>query len=180
MHAILMTIVAVFVILDIARIVLNAFFLYYTYHLQKSGCSCAMNWRRTFMEVSLFIFVLLGLLRLFGMRRNVWVDMFDAILFVTYVVITRQFLLMMKRSQCYCARNKTFKWLDIINYLQIVMLCLLLLIHVIKAGVHQSIKDSAAGTIRREGASSDARSILAKRAAKRTAKRIAAASRRSR
>ncbi len=122
-------------LLSVAMIALNGLFLYYMDQLEHSGCKCANNWRRSFAEGTLALFVILGLVSLFGYTvTNPWVRMLTLLLYVAYVVITRQFIHMVKSKNCSCAESKTLTVLNIVNYVQIALLCFGLLEVVILVG----------------------------------------------
>ena len=127
------------VVLSLAMIALNAMFLYYMDQLKRDGCKCAMNWRRMFAEGTLALLVVVGLADMFGYNiTNVWVRMLTAVVFVSYVVITRQFIHMVQETHCSCANSKTFAVLNIVNYIQIAVLCFVLLEVVIRVGTSAS------------------------------------------
>lgn len=132
----LVTTVRVFgMLLRVAMVALNAAFLYYMEQLEHNGCRCAQNWRRSFAEASLALFVILGLADIFGFSMsNAWLSMMSALLFVAYVVITRQFIHLVQHTHCSCAQSTTFNVLNVVNYIQIAVLCFVLLEVVIRVG----------------------------------------------
>ena len=120
--------------ISLAMITLNSFFLYYAYDLERAGCKCALDWRRKFMEGSLFLFIVLAIAALFGWSGNIWVRMSRTLLFIAYVIITRQFISMIDQKDCDCAETKTYKVLNVVNIIQIVRLVLVLIQVFVRVG----------------------------------------------
>jgi hypothetical protein len=111
------------VISSIVMVFLNSLFLYFTYELEKQGCECAMNWQRMFMMISLLVFITYSLFLILAMRVPVWAALGMLALMISYVIITRNFIIKMKHESCKCATsNKIFKILDVFNWVQIVLL----------------------------------------------------------
>ena len=142
------------VVVSLGIIALNSVFLYYTYELEQNGCECAMNWRRRFMEMCLFLFVALGIANLLGWRENVWVWLLFAALFVAFVIVTREFVNLMKSKSCACAqRSDVFKVLDVWNMFLIFWLVLVVIrvIFVVSAMSAMSSTPAASGAAASSG-----------------------------
>jgi hypothetical protein len=105
-------------------IVMNAWFLYYIEQIKAHGCSCAYGWRRTFVQASLIVFIVLGIVGLlFNWRKNVpLLGLLLSLLSLAYIVITRQFIHQVKKAHCECAETEAFVVLDWLNFFQIVLL----------------------------------------------------------
>lgn len=119
------------VIITIVFTVLNALFLYYVYQLHNQGCKCAMDWRRTFMEFSLAIFLLFNVATILftPLKMPWWLVVILNCFTIAYVIITRQFVNKMKRDECACAtHNVVFQTLDYFNMFQIVLVVVLVCI----------------------------------------------------
>lgn len=118
-------------VLSLVFFALNCWFLYYIDHLQKKGCKCAESWRRSFMEFMLAVYVVLFLVGLIFPINHILVGFLliaYAILVVTYIVITRQFIDLMSESNCTCATDsEAFWWLGFINIINIVVLFIIVL-----------------------------------------------------
>lgn len=134
------------VVVSLGIIALNSVFLYYTYELEQNGCECAMNWRRRFMEMCLFLFVALGIANLLGWRENVWVWLLFAALFVAFVIVTREFVNLMKSKSCACAqRSDVFKVLDVWNMFLIFWLVLVVIRVIFVVSAMSAIRNDASG-----------------------------------
>jgi hypothetical protein len=108
-------------------LILDAIFLYYVDHIRRTGCVCAMGWKRTFMQVALIAFIASYLLMIIGWRAStramrVLIHSFLVILSVAFIAVTRSFINDIKRSDCACARTTVYSILNIINYLRIALL----------------------------------------------------------
>ncbi|GAX85682.1 hypothetical protein CEUSTIGMA_g13096.t1 [Chlamydomonas eustigma] len=104
--------------LSVVMLILNAWFLYYVYELEKRGCKCALGWRRTFIEVYLALFFLSIVVGFFlSVDGGKWMALAMSILLLVYVVVTRQFIDQMRQTHCTCAETDAFNWLNIINWI---------------------------------------------------------------
>jgi hypothetical protein len=115
-----------FLILSLAVVVLNAWFLYYVDELKRRGCQCALGWRRTFMQASLMVFILMGILG-FVMdwkKHFLWLAALFNLITIAYVIVTREFINDIKGSSCKCAETDAFEVLGIVNIIQIFFLVL--------------------------------------------------------
>lgn len=114
-------------------VALNAIFLYYVYGLAKHGCKCALGWRRSFIEVSLVLFVALGAAGLLGFSTdgNVGLSVLVMALSVAYVLVTRQFVDHVREHECECAQSPVFNVLNVVNLVQIVVLAVVALLVVV-------------------------------------------------
>ena len=111
------------VLVNVAFILLNAWFLMYVYELEKRGCKCAIGWRRSFMELMMAVYVVMGVVTCFGPVAPV-VSLLLAPLSLIYVIVTRQFINQMDSTACTCAETEAFKVLNVINWIQIGFLVL--------------------------------------------------------
>ena len=114
----------VFAVLVVTMIALNMWFLYYVEQLKAKGCKCALGWRRTFIQASLFLFIALAIVGLFVNWKNyfMWLNLAVTVIFIAYVVITREFIIDVKSASCKCAETAAFKTLDVVNILQIALM----------------------------------------------------------
>ena len=116
-------------IIAVAMLVLNSIFLYYTYELQQKGCTCALTWQRKFMEVTLFLFIIINVLNIVGWNyTSPWIKLFMVLVTVAYVVVTRQFIQDVKNKQCTCADTRAYDVLNVVNYIQIALLVISLVL----------------------------------------------------
>jgi diacylglycerol kinase len=109
--------------IPIIMLLLNAWFLYYIYELKRRGCNCAIGWRRNFIELYLVLFFLAIVLALvLPTEQAKWVSLTMSILLFVYVVVTRQFIDQMDQTNCTCAQTDAFSWLNVINWIMIVVI----------------------------------------------------------
>lgn len=125
-------------LVSILMIVLNVWFLYYVEQIKAQGCSCALGWRRTFMQASLIAFVVFGIAGMFERLGKTFpiLGLLLGLLSIAYIVVTRQFIHEIKRSHCQCAETKAFEVLDYLNAFQmflLVVLAFLLVVSIVSA-----------------------------------------------
>jgi TRAP-type mannitol/chloroaromatic compound transport system permease large subunit len=124
----------VFVVIGLGMIALNSWFLYYVDQLERSGCKCAMGWRRSVMEAALALFVLAALVGLFVN----WQTHFPllALLYMsivlTYIFVARNFIMEIKETHCDCAQSDAFKVLNVVNWIQLFFVAVLVLTLLLK------------------------------------------------
>jgi hypothetical protein len=126
------------VVISLAMITLNGFFLYYAYDLERTGCRCALDWRREFMVGSLFLFIALGIAELFGWSGNTWVSMIRGVVIIAYLIITRQFISMIDKKDCDCAETRTYNVLNVVNIVQLVVMGFILIEAFVRVGIQRS------------------------------------------
>lgn len=88
-------------------IVINIYILMYLYHLEKIGCECAVNWRRTFIMIVIGFSLVLSILSLFSvdiMTSALIMGVFSVIS-IANVVIILQYVHMLKSEQCKCSES---------------------------------------------------------------------------
>ena len=116
-------------LLNVGMIVLNAYFLFYIYQIEKEGCKCSLGWRRTFIEVSLGLFVLMGILGLavdWG-EHFAWLSALYNGLIIAYIVVTRDYINEIRSHHCQCAQKKAFEVLNVVNIIGLFLLGVALL-----------------------------------------------------
>ena len=117
--AYIMALRAFFMALSVGMIVLNAYFLYYTYQLDKPGsaCLCSLGWRRSFIEASLLMFVVVGIVGLVVDWEDhfLWLSALYYGVIVAYLLVTRDFIRKMEHTQCGCAESRAFQLLNVVN-----------------------------------------------------------------
>ena len=122
------------VVITAIMLCLNVAFLLYTYKLEHSGCKCALDWHRTFMECALALFVVLGVASMFGWKEPAWMSLLVFLVTVAYITVTRMFIKRIQHQACACAKSDTFDVLNVVNYVQIAMAALITL-YVIVIGI---------------------------------------------
>ena len=119
----------VFLLLNLGIVVLNAYFLYYVYQIEESGCRCALGWRRSFIEVSLGLFVIMGIVGLVVDWEDhfMWLSALYNGLIIAYLFVTREYINDMKSHHCDCAQTKAFGVLNVVNIIGLFLLAVTLL-----------------------------------------------------
>jgi hypothetical protein len=112
----------ILLLIGLVLIGLNVWFLYYVDNLEKSGCQCAVGWKRSFMEVALVVLILVQILTLvLDWRVNyVWLSLVFQVLFIFYLLVTRSFIKSVESDDCKCAETRALWWLNFINILQLI------------------------------------------------------------
>lgn len=117
---------------------LNAWFLYYVEELKKSGCACALGWKRTFVQASLFVFLVTFVVGFFvDWRSYKAIAFLMFLLTVAYLIIAREFIMQVKDAHCKCAQNDAFEVLSWVNFIQIVLFVVYLVLVFLKLALHK-------------------------------------------
>lgn len=122
---------AVYIIIALLFTALNAYFLYYIDELAKKGCQCALGWHRTFMQVSLVVFILWELTMLVFRVQSRWLSIFMLAFGFIYIVVTRMFIHKIKQHSCMCAETRAFTILDYYNMAVIILLAVYAIVIVV-------------------------------------------------
>ena len=106
---------------------LYAWMVIWLHSLSVKGCTCAMTWKKTFLEV-MFAIALLLLVASFFVTIPLPLAILSSLFLIVGVVITRIFIIEIKRDdECACADTLSLQTLNILNYIQIFMLVLVVL-----------------------------------------------------
>lgn len=106
---------------------LNAYFLWYVTWLEDR-CSCALGWRRSFLEFGYVTMLLVGLaMLLIGsfIRESplgVFLIFGASMIGLAMLFVVRSFIGKMRRTGCDCARTVAFRVLDVVNWIQFALL----------------------------------------------------------
>lgn len=124
---------AMMVVLSVAMLAINAYFLYYMDRLERDGCKCAQGWKRTFVEGSLILWLASAVIHIFvGLDSTwFWVGPIVQLVILANIFVTRAFIMQIKSGQCACAKTDAFKLLNIVNGVQLGFLAAALLIIII-------------------------------------------------
>ena len=114
----------IFLLLNVGIVILNAYFLYYVYQIEATGCKCALGWRRSFLEVSLALFVVVGIVGLVVDWQDhfMWLAALYNGLIIAYIFVTREFINDMRAHTCKCAQTEAFDILNVVNIIGLFML----------------------------------------------------------
>lgn len=129
----LMLLRAIMILLPLAMLVINAYFLYYMDRLERDGCRCSMGWKRTFIEASLIVWMVAVVVQLFMSIESTWfwIGPLVQIIILANIFVTRSFISQIKSEHCKCAETKAFKMLNIVNAVQLGLLAAALAILII-------------------------------------------------
>jgi hypothetical protein len=108
-------------LLLLAWVAFNAYFLYYVDQLSRTGCQCALGWHRTFMEFSLVAFIIMTFVAMAApmlMLTSPWLRLAMLVLSVAYIIVARMFIHEVRQ----CAELRAFEVLNVWNWIQIALL----------------------------------------------------------
>lgn len=91
----------------ILSILLDAYILSYLFHLEKEGCVCAVNWRRTYIMIFIAFSFVLAILSLFhvDILTSSLVLGFYSVLSIFNVIVVLQYVDMLKKEKCSCSAS---------------------------------------------------------------------------
>ena len=112
------------VVVALAMLVINAYFLHYMDRLERDGCKCSQGWKRTFIEGSLIVWLTAAVVQLFvGLESTwFWIGPLVQLVILANIFVTRSFIMQIKSGSCTCAKTEAFKVLDIVNSVQLAVL----------------------------------------------------------
>jgi len=111
-------------------IVLIAYFVYYFQRLEAIKCKCAISWRSNVLRGVLIAMILLLVLKMFLRGQyGVLLYILHIALVLTFIVVSRQFLIKTRSLRCDCAKVPAFRVLDIVNIIMIFLLALVVILH---------------------------------------------------
>lgn len=110
-----------FLLASLIAITIWSYIFLYIIKLEKIGCECALNWRRSFIKYYIIVIILTAILKI--------TSLFDKIPFaiklllpfatVAFLIITYQYVNDLKKKKCECSRETARDVLEIVNYIQI-------------------------------------------------------------
>lgn len=140
-----MTGLALFVSLVI--MIVNIFVLVYLRRLESIGCECAMDFRRTYIQVYLIISLInAGVIGLFTLATGtqimqaaesthtalvIGLSVWSVIMFiagVVYIVFAMQYIHRLRNEKCDCSRSVTRDVWEVVLYIKIALMALSLLL----------------------------------------------------
>ena len=116
-------------ILYAIAIILYVFLIKYIIMLEKTGCACSQDWRREFIKYY-FIFLIVMLIVKFALADSTlmkFISPFSFIILLAAVVIIYQYVNDLKIKKCKCSAGQMRNILEIFNYIQIILLAIVLL-----------------------------------------------------
>lgn len=131
-------------IISVALFVLNVFVLYYLDNLEKIGCECAKDWRKTyiyvFLIVSILFSVVFGILYAFSLSLtskksnkaiHITASVFSGLMIIAsilYIIFSLQYIHRLREIKCTCSKNITRQVWEVVLYIQVALAALGLLI----------------------------------------------------
>lgn len=121
----------------VASIVYAIYIHHYVVRLERIGCDCAMDFRRTYIQWYTLALVIIGIinicLRLAGGNVGlaaISMVMSPIIFFATivYIVFVFQYVNRLRREKCYCSDTMARAILYIITIIYVTLVCLLSLV----------------------------------------------------
>lgn len=127
----LMILSIVSIIFSVLFLVLFAFVYMWIVRLEKTGCECSKDWRRTFIKVYAIIILVMVVIEIFFKLPEV-IGVIYAILSLVFIIVVFQYIHELKRIKCECSESKTRDILEIVNYIQIAVVSLFALVIIFK------------------------------------------------
>ncbi len=121
----------ILIILNVIAILFWAYILNYLIKLEKLGCECSKDWRRTFITYFIVYLIILLLLSTF----NIWnvkqlppiLMLVNYVIMILFFVTVYQYIHKLKKEKCECSENVARDVLEIVNYIQLALVILSLL-----------------------------------------------------
>lgn len=94
------------VIVGIFLLIIQILIIHYLFRLEKIGCKCAMDWRRSYIIFFLFFSILYAVSVLFIDRNTIpVVQTLMTVLGLLNVVLTLQYVHKLKKEKCECSES---------------------------------------------------------------------------
>lgn len=95
------------IVFIILTIFINVYILLYLYHLERIGCQCAMNWRRTYIMVFIAFSLIMVFLSSFDIDplASATIMAVYSILSIIVIIIILQYVHLLKKEQCKCSSS---------------------------------------------------------------------------
>lgn len=130
-------------IIGLVVIALQIYILWYTFRLERIGCKCARDFRLTYAQVyiilSMAVSVALGIMYALTDENNmvamaIAAATLQGIMFVAgvvYIVFVWQYISKLRRIKCACSEDLARDVWEVVNYIQIAVLVLAVLLIII-------------------------------------------------
>jgi uncharacterized membrane protein len=99
----------------------------YIRELEKIGCECSRDWKRDFIYIYVCIFIPLAIIRIFHVLPGVVTALIGA-LTIAFIIIVFLYIHELKKKKCECSVSDTRKVLEIVNYVQLGLLGLVIIV----------------------------------------------------
>lgn len=107
-------------------IILWTYIFSYILKLEKIGCECALDWRRTFIKYYIVLVIVIAMCKIFGIFEKIPIIFRLAVSVGTlaFIIITYKYVHDLKKKKCECSRELARDVLEIVNYIQLGILVL--------------------------------------------------------
>jgi hypothetical protein len=114
---------AVLLFLTVAIITLYGWFLHYLLRLEKTGCECALSWRRNYIMIFIVIAILHKFVNLMypSVRNTASIQIIMAIMTLLFIIFTLQYIHHLKKVKCECSEDSARRALEIYAWVMVVM-----------------------------------------------------------
>lgn len=106
--------------------------LYYITKLEITGCKCSADWRRTFIKYYIIVLLIMFVLRIFeywSPQETAPALMTIQFMFsIMFMIVVFNYINDLKVKKCRCSENDARDLLEILNYVNIFLMALSLLI----------------------------------------------------
>lgn len=117
------------IIFNLAAVLIWLFILYYITNLEITGCKCALDWRRNFIQ---YYIIYLLIMMLFSTRNlPPYILTLHFVFSVCFILIVHHYINDLKTKKCKCSESTVRDVLMYVNYIQLYMVIfiLILLVH---------------------------------------------------
>lgn len=117
-------------LISILGVALWSYIFVYILKLEKIGCECALDWRRTFIQYYIIVLVLVALSQIANIFTTLPIIVKICLLFgsIAFITITFLYVRDLKKKKCECSDETARDVLEIVNYIQIGIVGFVLLI----------------------------------------------------
>ena len=113
-------------------IILYTYVFMYIRELEKTGCECSRDWKRDFIYLYVCIFIPFVIIRIFHVLPGVITSLLGA-LTIAFIIIVFLYIHELKKKKCECSVSDTRKVLEIVNYVQLGLLGLIIIVTIYAA-----------------------------------------------
>jgi hypothetical protein len=91
--------------------------------LEKTGCECALSWRRNYIMIFIVIAILHKFVNLMypSVRNTASIQIIMAIMTLLFIIFTLQYIHHLKKVKCECSEDSARRALEIYAWVMVVM-----------------------------------------------------------
>ena len=113
-------------------IILYTYVFMYIRELEKTGCECSRDWKRDFIYIYVCIIIPFAIIRIFHVLPGLITSIIGA-LTIAFIIIVFLYIHELKKKKCECSVSDTRKVLEIVNYVQLGLLGLIIIVTIYAA-----------------------------------------------